>query len=140
VPGKLTDTKWRGWAAWYSYDRYAKIAHKSRRKIVRFAVGTTTYAIAFEEWTAPGNDPWIFVWLRSNVSGDWDHLLVALVRVLAVADVLGRRPVSGLDDILTLDLPCLSAFGNVLFLLTGQEKAGQEAAYAPIRIATSSCA
>jgi hypothetical protein len=37
-----------------------------------FVVGTTTYSISFEHWTAPGNDPWIFVWLKSNVLGDWN--------------------------------------------------------------------
>lgn len=36
-----------------------------------FAIGSTTYSVALEQWTAPGNDPWFFVWIRASVPGDW---------------------------------------------------------------------
>lgn len=29
-----------------------------------FVSGAISYSIALEEWTAPGNDPWYFVWVR----------------------------------------------------------------------------
>ena len=29
----------------------------------------TTYSVAFEKWTAPGNDPWYFIWMRMPQSG-----------------------------------------------------------------------
>jgi len=37
-----------------------------------FTTGTTTYSITFEHWTAPNNNPWIFIWLRSNIPGDFN--------------------------------------------------------------------
>jgi hypothetical protein len=36
-----------------------------------FSAGSTTYSVAFEQWAAPGNDPWFFVWLRANAPGNW---------------------------------------------------------------------
>lgn len=30
----------------------------------------TGYSVAFEKWTASGNDPWYFVWVRTPQSGD----------------------------------------------------------------------
>lgn len=36
-----------------------------------FFVGSTTYSVAFEQWTAPSNEPWLFVWLRASAPGDW---------------------------------------------------------------------
>ncbi|MBI4088379.1 hypothetical protein HY418_03315 [Candidatus Kaiserbacteria bacterium] len=29
------------------------------------------YSVAFEKWTAPGNDPWYFVWVRAHELGDF---------------------------------------------------------------------
>jgi len=29
-----------------------------------FAAGGIDYSVAFEKWTAPGNDPWYFLWVR----------------------------------------------------------------------------
>jgi hypothetical protein len=29
-----------------------------------FTNGSSTYSVSFEKWTAPGNNPWIFVWIR----------------------------------------------------------------------------
>jgi hypothetical protein len=39
-----------------------------------FIEGTTTYSVAFETWSIPGNDPWSFVWLREHTS-DWPNTL-----------------------------------------------------------------
>lgn len=36
-----------------------------------FIVGSTTYSVAFEKWTALGNDPWYFVWVRAHQFGDF---------------------------------------------------------------------
>jgi len=35
-----------------------------------FTTDGTDYSAAFEKWTAPGNDPWYFVWVRMPQSGD----------------------------------------------------------------------
>lgn len=35
-----------------------------------FTLGTKTYLIAIEKWTAPGNEPWYFVWVRAHEPGD----------------------------------------------------------------------
>lgn len=35
-----------------------------------FTADGTDYSVAFEKWTAPGNDPWYFVWVRMPQSGD----------------------------------------------------------------------
>lgn len=35
-----------------------------------FTKNSVTYSTAFEEWTAPGNDPWYFVWVRTFDSGE----------------------------------------------------------------------
>lgn len=35
-----------------------------------FMKNSIAYSTAFEEWTAPGNDPWYFVWIRVSESGD----------------------------------------------------------------------
>ena len=35
-----------------------------------FTTGGTDYSAAFEKWTAPGNDPWYFLWVRTPQSGD----------------------------------------------------------------------
>lgn len=36
-----------------------------------FVSGTISYSIALEEWTAPGNQPWYFVWVRAQQPGDF---------------------------------------------------------------------
>ncbi len=36
-----------------------------------FMTGGTTYSAAFEKWTAPGNEPWYFVWVRVHEPGDF---------------------------------------------------------------------
>lgn len=36
-----------------------------------FTAGTINYSIAFEKWTAPGNEPWYFVWVRAHEPGDF---------------------------------------------------------------------
>lgn len=35
-----------------------------------FTADGTDYSVAFERWTASGNDPWYFVWVRTPQSGD----------------------------------------------------------------------
>ena len=35
-----------------------------------FTSGGIDYSAAFEKWTAPGNDPWYFLWIRTPQSGD----------------------------------------------------------------------
>ena len=35
-----------------------------------FTTDGTDYSVAFEKWTAPGNDPWYFLWVRTPQSGD----------------------------------------------------------------------
>ncbi len=35
-----------------------------------FTANGTDYSIAFEKWTAPSNDPWYFLWVRTPQSGD----------------------------------------------------------------------
>lgn len=35
-----------------------------------FTADGTDYSVAFEKWTAPGNDPWYFVWVRMPQSGN----------------------------------------------------------------------
>ena len=35
-----------------------------------FTTAGMSYTVAFEKWTAPGNDPWFFVWVRTAESGD----------------------------------------------------------------------
>ncbi len=35
-----------------------------------FTSGGTDYSAAFEKWTAPGNNPWYFIWVRMPQSGD----------------------------------------------------------------------
>lgn len=35
-----------------------------------FTTDGTDYSMAFEKWTAPGNDPWYFVWVRMPQSDD----------------------------------------------------------------------
>jgi len=35
-----------------------------------FTADGTDYSVAFEKWTAPGNDPWYFLWIRTLQSGD----------------------------------------------------------------------
>ncbi|GEM_PF-2205286 len=35
-----------------------------------FTTDGTDYSVAFEEWTAPGNDPWYFLWVRTPQLGD----------------------------------------------------------------------
>jgi hypothetical protein len=34
-----------------------------------FTANSITYSAVFEEWAAPGNDPWFFVWIKSS-AGD----------------------------------------------------------------------
>ena len=34
-----------------------------------FTADGTGYSVAFEKWTAPGNDPWYFLWVRMPQSG-----------------------------------------------------------------------
>lgn len=35
-----------------------------------FLANGTDYSVAFEKWTAPVNDPWYFLWVRTSQSGD----------------------------------------------------------------------
>lgn len=35
-----------------------------------FTTDGTDYSVFFEKWTAPGNDPWYFLWVRTPQSGD----------------------------------------------------------------------
>ena len=35
-----------------------------------FTADGTSYSVFFEKWTAPGNDPWYFLWVRTPQSGD----------------------------------------------------------------------
>ncbi len=36
-----------------------------------FTTASTTYSVAIEKWTAPGNMPWYFVWVRAHEPGDF---------------------------------------------------------------------
>lgn len=36
-----------------------------------FTADDIGYSVAFEKWTAPGNDPWYFVWVRMPPPGDF---------------------------------------------------------------------
>ncbi len=36
-----------------------------------FIANGITYSVAFEKWTAPGNEPWYFVWVRAHQLGDF---------------------------------------------------------------------
>ncbi len=35
-----------------------------------FVIGTITYTLSFEKWTAPSNEPWLFVWLMKKTMDD----------------------------------------------------------------------
>ena len=35
-----------------------------------FTADGTEYSVSFEKWTAPGNDPWYFLWVRTPQSGN----------------------------------------------------------------------
>ena len=36
-----------------------------------FTADGTEYSVSFEKWTAPGNDPWYFLWVRTPQSGNF---------------------------------------------------------------------
>jgi hypothetical protein len=36
-----------------------------------FTVNGVSYSVAFEKWTAPGNQPWYFLWVRAQEPGDF---------------------------------------------------------------------
>lgn len=55
-----------------------------------FDKGTTTYSVTLEQWTAPGNDPWYFVWVRARESTNLVNdksVTVCLVQGRATSDI-----------------------------------------------------
>lgn len=55
-----------------------------------FITNDITYSVAFEKWTAPGNEPWYFVWVRAHQLGDSSadtSDTVCLTRGIATHDI-----------------------------------------------------
>lgn len=48
------------------FETAIRLSSKTRA----FIHDETEYSIAFEKWTAPGNDPWYFLWIRMPEFGD----------------------------------------------------------------------